>query len=67
MPEPTHPNLGLADLRALPEADLHVHLEGTFEPAVLERWAGEAGVALPRPSEQLLEFAGLADFLEFLD
>ena len=54
-------------LRALPKAEIHVHLEGTFEPAVLERWARQAGVALPRPRERLLDFAGLADFLEFLD
>jgi adenosine deaminase len=54
-------------LRALPKAEVHVHLEGCFEPAVLELWAAQAGVPMPRPREQLLQFAGLADFLHFLD
>ena len=44
-----------------------MHLEGCFEPAVLERWAAEAGVPMPRPRERLLQFEGLADFLHFLD
>ena len=56
-----------ASLRALPKAEVHVHLEGTFEPATLEQWAADAGVAMPRPRERLLEFNGLADFLHFLD
>jgi adenosine deaminase len=56
-----------ASLRALPKAEVHVHLEGTFEPATLEQWAADAGVAMPRPRERLLEFKGLADFLHFLD
>lgn len=54
-------------LCALPKAEVHVHLEGTFEPSILEKWAVEAGVAMPRPRERLLEFGGLADFLHFLD
>ena len=57
----------LARLRALPKAEVHVHLEGTFEPATLERWANEAGVRMPRPRAELLQFDGLSDFLEFLD
>lgn len=57
----------LARLAALPKAEVHVHLEGTFDPAVLERWAAAAHVPMPRPREQLLHFAGLADFLHFLD
>jgi adenosine deaminase len=54
-------------LRALPKAEVHAHLEGCFEPDVLEQWARQAGVAMPRPREQLLQFEGLADFLHFLD
>ena len=54
-------------MRQLPKAEVHVHLEGTFEPATLAHWAQEAGVPLPRPIEQLFEFQGLTDFLEFLD
>lgn len=56
-----------ARLKALPKAEVHVHLEGTFDPGELERWAREANVPMPRPRERLFEFAGLADFLEFLD
>ena len=57
----------LARLRALPKAEIHVHLEGCFEPSLLESWARQAGVPMPRPRERLLQFAGLADFLQFLD
>lgn len=57
----------LTRLRALPKAEVHVHLEGTFEAATLERWARAAGVVMPRPREALFHFQGLADFLEFLD
>lgn len=54
-------------LRALPKAEVHAHLEGCFEPHVLEQWARQAGVPMPRPREQLLQFEGLADFLHVLD
>jgi adenosine deaminase len=54
-------------LRSLPKAEVHAHLEGCFEPAVLERWALDAGVPMPRPRERLLQFEGLGDFLYFLD
>lgn len=54
-------------LLALPKAEVHAHLEGCFEPKVLEQWARQAGVPMPRPREQLLQFEGLADFLHFLD
>ena len=54
-------------LRALPKAEVHAHLEGCFEPGVLEQWATQASVLMPRPRERLFEFKGLADFLHFLD
>lgn len=57
----------LQRLRALPKAEVHLHLEGCFEPAMLEAWSRKDGVAMPRPRETLLQFAGLADFLGFLD
>ncbi len=57
----------LSALRALPKAEVHVHLEGCFEPATLEQWALEAGIAMPRPRERLFDFGVLADFLQFLD
>ena len=54
-------------LRALPKAEVHAHLEGCFEPALLEQWAAQARVPMPRPRERLFEFDGLGDFLHFLD
>ena len=60
-------NNELERLRALPKAEVHLHLEGSFEPPVIEAWAKSEGVALPRPREDLLKFSGLADFLGFLD
>ena len=60
-------NPSLARLRALPKAEVHAHLEGCFEPAVLEQWAAQARVPMPRPRDRLLQFQGLADFLHFLD
>ncbi|HEY6511148.1 MAG TPA: adenosine deaminase [Burkholderiaceae bacterium] len=61
------PTIAPDRLRALPKAEVHAHLEGCFEPAVLESWARQAGVPMPRPREQLLQFTGLADFLHVLD
>jgi hypothetical protein len=49
----------------LPKAEVHVHLEGCFEVDDIVRLARENGVQLPRQRERLLEFGGLAEFLEF--
>lgn len=54
-------------LKALPKAEVHLHLEGCFEARTLAQWARAEGVALPRPEEDLFRFSGLADFLGFLD
>lgn len=54
-------------LHALPKAEVHLHLDGCFEAANIAQWAQAEGLALPRPQEDLFRFAGLADFLEFLD
>ena len=62
-----HSQSDIGRLRALPKAEVHVHLEGCFEPMVLEHWATQAGVPMPRPRERLLQFEGLTDFLGFLD
>jgi adenosine deaminase len=55
--------------RALPKAEVHVHLEGCFEPADVEQLASAAGEPLPRPVEHLFDMTGLdlTAFLEFLD
>ena len=53
--------------RTLPKAEVHVHLEGCFDADTLERWAGEAGVPMPRPKDSLFAFQALGDFLQFLD
>jgi adenosine deaminase len=56
-----------ARLKALPKAEVHLHLEGCFDATLLAQWAKTEGVALPRPQEDLFKFSGLADFLGFLD
>ena len=64
---PSSSNNEIERLRTLPKAEVHLHLEGCFEPSIIEQWAKSEGVALPRPREDLLKFSGLADFLGFLD
>jgi adenosine deaminase len=54
-------------LKSLPKAEVHLHLEGCFEAALIAQWARSEGVALPRAQEDLFKFSGLADFLGFLD
>jgi adenosine deaminase len=56
-----------ARLRALPKAEVHLHLEGSFAADTIAQWAAQEKVALPRPVQELFRFAGLADFLGFLD
>ncbi len=54
MPESFGYSVQAVALRSLPKAEVHVHLEGCFEPATLEQWAGEAGVPMPRTRDNLL-------------
>ena len=54
-------------LKALPKAEVHLHLEGCFDAALIAQWAQTEGVTMPRPQEDLFKFSGLADFLGFLD
>ncbi|MCU0966921.1 MAG: adenosine deaminase [Burkholderiaceae bacterium] len=54
-------------LRALPKAEVHVHLEGCFDAELLAQWANKFSAPMPRPRESLFKFEGLADFLHFLD
>lgn len=52
----------------LPKAQVHVHLEGSFEIDDIVGLARENAVPLPRPREHLLDFGGgLGTLLEFLD
>jgi adenosine deaminase len=56
------------DYVSLPKAEIHIHLEGCFEPDEIVRLARENGEPLPRPREKLLEWGGgLSEFLQFLD
>jgi len=56
-------------VRALPKAEVHVHLEGCFEPTDIQHLAAEAGAQLPRPVDSLFDMTGLdlAAFLDLLD
>jgi adenosine deaminase len=52
-------------LRALPKAEVHVHLEGCIDRTVLTSALARTGV--PKPEPAVPSFAGLADFLAYLD
>jgi adenosine deaminase len=55
------------DPRALPKAELHVHIEGTFEPAQIFQFAQRNSVKLAYPSvaalEEAYKFTDLQSFL----
>jgi adenosine deaminase len=55
-------------IRALPKAELHVHIEGTLEPELAFRLAAKHGVILPhRDVEELRRAYQFSDLQSFLD
>src|SRR6185503_12644119 len=53
-------------LRRIPKAELHCHLAGTLRAATVAELAKRAGLALPRPAEQLYQWPDFYGFLEVL-
>ncbi len=55
-------------LRALPKAELHLHIEGTLEPELMFALAARNGVALPWASvEETRAAYAFSDLQSFLD
>lgn len=66
-PDPQNAAL-LSYIRALPKAELHVHIEGTLEPELLFELAERNKIALPYPSVDALRKAyQFEDLQSFLD
>ncbi|MGD1066022.1 MAG: adenosine deaminase, partial [Vulcanimicrobiaceae bacterium] len=52
----------------LPKAELHLHIEGTFEPELIFALAERNGIALPYPSVEALRHAyAFTNLQSFLD
>lgn len=57
-----------AYIRAMPKVELHVHLEGSIQPATLLQLARRNGVALPAASEdELRRWYTFRDFAHFVE
>jgi adenosine deaminase len=55
-------------LRAMPKAELHIHIEGSLEPELIFALAGRNGVQLPYASVEALRAAyAFTDLQSFLD
>lgn len=62
-PDTTLPRIDEQAIRALPKAEVHVHLEGTFALVDLLTLARENDVALPGPAATLFDISTHDDFL----
>jgi adenosine deaminase len=62
------PQVDTAFIRALPKAELHIHIEGSLEPELVFALAAKHKVALPYPSVEALrrayDFHNLQSFLD---
>ena len=55
-------------LRAMPKAELHIHIEGSLEPELIFKLAQRNGVTLPYASVEALRAAyAFSDLQSFLD
>jgi adenosine deaminase len=56
----------MRDLRTLPKAELHIHIEGSIRPATLRDWASRDGVAIPHglTADDRWRFEGPLDFID---
>lgn len=57
----------LEQIQRMTKLELHIHLEGTFDPETVCLLAEMQGISLPRPRQHLFDFSGLSDFLDLLD
>ena len=56
----------MRDLRALPKAELHIHIEGSMRPSTLREWAARDSRPLPHGlrADDTWRFAGFLDFID---
>jgi adenosine deaminase len=67
-PASPHPRGDERLIRKIPKAELHVHLEGTFEPELMFAIAGRNGVTLPyKTVDEVRKAYQFTDLQSFLD